>query len=61
MESRPSDAFALVTRKKCPVLVATSVIENAGIPLDFFITDLEKDPYDKYSSIRKQLELAVAE
>jgi bifunctional DNase/RNase len=61
MESRPSDAFALVARKKCPVLVAAHVIESTGIPLDFFISDLEKDTYDKYSSIRKQLELAVAE
>jgi bifunctional DNase/RNase len=61
MESRPSDAFAIVTRKKCPVFVASSVIESTGIPLDFFVSEIEEENYDKYSSIRKQLEQAVAE
>jgi len=60
LESRPSDALAIVTRKKCPVFVASSVIESTGIPLDFFISELEEET-DKYSSIRKQLEQAVAE
>ena len=61
LESRPSDAFALVTRKKCPIFMASSIVETAGIPLDFFIGELEEENYDKYSSIRKQLEQAVAE
>jgi len=60
LESRPSDALAIVTRKKCPVFMASSVIESTGIPLDFFISELEEET-DKYSSIRKQLEQAVAE
>jgi bifunctional DNase/RNase len=61
LESRPSDAFAIVTRKKCPVFIASSVIESTGIPLDFFVSSLEEDTYDKHSSMRKQLEQAVAE
>lgn len=61
LESRPSDAFAIVTRKKCPIFLASSVIENTGIPLDLFISGLEEDTHDRYSSMRKQLEQAVAE
>jgi len=61
LESRPSDALAIVTRKKCPIFLASSIIESTGIPLDFFISELEEEPHDRYSSIRKQLEQAVAE
>jgi len=61
LESRPSDAFAIVTRKKCPIFMAARIIESIGIPADFFISGLEEDTHDKYSSMRKQLEQAVAE
>ena len=61
LESRPSDAFAIVTRKKCPIFMASSIIENTGIPLNFFISGIEEDTHDRYSSMRKQLEQAVAE
>lgn len=68
LESRPSDTFAISTRKKCPVFMASTVIEQAGIPLDFFISDLtsyeeEQDNKQKtrYASLREQLEQAVAE
>jgi len=61
LECRPSDAFAIVTRKKCPVFMASSIVENTGIPLDFFVNSPEEETHDKYSSMRKQLEQAVAE
>jgi bifunctional DNase/RNase len=61
LESRPSDTFAIATRKKCPIFLASSVIEQTGVPLDFFIGDLEEDPVDKHKSLREQLEQAIAE
>jgi len=64
LESRPSDAFAIAARKKCPIFMSSSVIEQTGIPLDFFINDLEEDTLqaqDKHKSLREQLEKAVAE
>jgi len=61
LDSRPSDAFAIAARKKCPILMASSVIEQAGIPLSFFINEIEEYSDDKYRSLREQLEQAVAE
>lgn len=42
MDSRPSDAFALAVRRRCPILVASPLVEQAGMPLDFFLDGLEK-------------------
>jgi len=61
LDSRPSDAFAIATRKKCPIYMASSIIEQTGVPLSFFINDLEEDTDDKYRSLKEQLEQAVAE
>jgi octaprenyl-diphosphate synthase len=61
LESRPSDAFAIATRKKSPIFLASAVIEQTGVPLDFFISDLEEAATDKFGSLREQLEQAVAE
>jgi len=61
LDSRPSDAFAISARKKCPIYLAASIIEQAGVPLSFFVNDIEEDADDKYSSLKEQLEQAVAE
>jgi len=67
LESRPSDAFAIAARKKCPVFISSTVIEQTGVPLDFFINDLEEEPLqdtnsgDRHKSLKEQLEKAVAE
>jgi len=61
LESRPSDAFAIAARKKCPIFIASSIIEQTGVPLDFFISDLEEDTTDRHKSLREQLAQAVAE
>jgi len=60
LDSRPSDAFAIATRKKCPIYMAASVIEETGVPLAFFINDFEENE-DRHRSLREQLDLAVAE
>ena len=61
LDSRPSDAFAIAARKKCPIYVASSIIEQTGVPLTFFINDLEETTDDQYRSLRDQLEQAIAE
>jgi len=61
LDSRPSDAFAIATRKKCPIYLASSIIEETGVPLSFFINDIEENTEDKYRSLKEQLEQAVAE
>ena len=61
LDSRPSDALAIATRKKCPIYAAASVIEQTGVPLSFFINEFEEDPEDKHRSLREQLEQAIAE
>jgi len=71
LDSRPSDAMAIATRKKCPIYMASSIIEQTGVPLSFFINDLEETADDLYRSpisgnfvtnnLREQLEQAIAE
>jgi len=61
LESRPSDAFAIAARRKSPIFLASSVIEQTGIPLDFFIDALEEDSEENHNSLIAQLEQAVAE
>jgi len=61
LDSRPSDAFAIATRKKCPIYMASTIIEQTGVPLSFFVNDLEEDANEKYRSLKEQLEQAVAE
>ena len=61
LDSRPSDALAIATRKKCPICLASTVIEQTGVPLSFFLNEIEENPDDKYKSLREQLEQAVAE
>ena len=42
-DSRPSDAFALATRCKCPILVSSDIVKETGIPIDFFLDTLDSD------------------
>jgi bifunctional DNase/RNase len=37
LDARPSDAFALAVRRKCPVFVARKVIDEAGLPVEVLI------------------------
>jgi bifunctional DNase/RNase len=70
LDSRPSDAFALAVRRHCPIYIASTVIERAGIPLDFFIDAFERSGEEntgedesagKHQTLFEQLERAVAE
>jgi len=61
LDSRPSDALAIATRKKCPIYLASSIVEQTGVSLTFFINDLEETADDQHRSLREQLEQAIAE
>jgi hypothetical protein len=61
LDSRPSDAFAVAARKKCPIYIAASIIEQTGVPLELFISDLEEESEDQFRSLKEQLEQAIAE
>ncbi|MCL2720675.1 MAG: bifunctional nuclease family protein [Treponema sp.] len=61
LDSRPSDAFAIAARKKCPIYLASSIIEQTAVPLSYFIDELKEDSEEQYRSLREQLEQAVAE
>jgi bifunctional DNase/RNase len=42
IDSRPSDALALAVRRRCPIFIDSGVIEQAGIPLEFFIEEMNE-------------------
>ena len=37
IDSRPSDAIAIAVRKKCPVYIAESVVDSAGISIELIV------------------------
>lgn len=37
LDSRPSDALALAVRCKCPVFITQRVLNQAGLPVEFFL------------------------
>jgi bifunctional DNase/RNase len=37
LDARPSDALALAVRAKCPVFLADTILEEAGVPVDSLI------------------------
>ncbi|AEF83590.1 conserved hypothetical protein [Treponema primitia ZAS-2] len=40
LDSRPSDALALAVRCKCSVFIARKVVDQAGLPVEFFLDAL---------------------
>ncbi|MDR0601685.1 MAG: bifunctional nuclease family protein [Treponema sp.] len=62
LDSRPSDAFALSVRKKCPIYVSRRVVKQAGIPVDMVIDEVEEaahsiDLRDENAPVSKKEEL----
>jgi bifunctional DNase/RNase len=43
MDSRPSDAFALAVRRKCPVLISPEVVKQAGMSFDLIFDPAENN------------------
>ncbi|MCL1993707.1 MAG: bifunctional nuclease family protein [Spirochaetes bacterium] len=72
IDSRPSDAFAIAVRKRYPTYISSTVVEQAGIPLDYFIDAFEKSAFaesdessdpgkNQHRALLDQLEQAVAD
>ncbi|MCL2214694.1 MAG: bifunctional nuclease family protein [Treponema sp.] len=61
LDSRPSDGLAIAAREKCPVYLASKIIEETGVPVSFFMSDLEESSDNQYRSLKEQLEQAIAE
>ena len=74
LDSRPSDAFGLATRKRCPIMVSVEIVKKTGIPIDIFLdildgsdssmVDSDIDEINKYKKekrykLMKQLKTAV--
>ena len=70
IDCRPSDAIALAIRKKCDIYISTELIIKTGIPLDFFMEEIEntaesmrkesqKQPGNQYKELIKQLNKAI--
>jgi hypothetical protein len=43
LDTRPSDAFALAVRRKCPIFISCRVLDQTGIPADFILEGID-DP-----------------
>jgi len=41
LDSRPSDAFALAVRRKCPIFVSPDIVNRAGISFELILEALE--------------------
>jgi bifunctional DNase/RNase len=62
IDARPSDALALAVRSKCPIYLAETVIDEAGISAESIIendTDID-EPGAWYKSLQEKLDAAVA-
>ena len=64
IDSRPSDALGLATRKKCPIIVTAEIVKRTGIPTDLFLdifrnSDSSIDEAERRYNLMKQLNLAV--
>jgi bifunctional DNase/RNase len=42
LDARPSDAFALTVRQKCPIYISRRVLEQSGLPADFMLEKTKK-------------------
>lgn len=74
LDARPSDAFALAVRCKCPVFIAQDVVDAAGISVDLIIDTAGKDdprngvpnkpkvpaPPTRQEALQRELDQAVA-
>lgn len=64
-DSRPSDSISLAVRFKCPIFIAESVVDTAGVPLSAFEQADEKEETEPEAlkvslpSLRNELEVKL--
>jgi len=65
IDARPSDAMGIAVRKKCPIFIEESVVDEAGIPLSSIsdqALEADKEPnQEEKENLQEKLEKAVAE
>jgi bifunctional DNase/RNase len=67
LDSRPSDALGLATRRKCPILVSPDIVKQTGISMNLFVDMLGEnkkagvtnDNQEKRNRLQRQLNEAV--
>jgi bifunctional DNase/RNase len=67
LDSRPSDALGLATRRKCPILVSPDIVKQTGIAMDLFMDMLGEnkksgvadDNQEKRNMLQRRLNEAV--
>jgi len=67
IDSRPSDALGLATRRKCPIFVSPEIVKQTGISIDVFMDMLGEDKkagsanknQEKRNRLQRQLNDAV--
>lgn len=71
VDARPSDSIALAVREKCPVFIAESVVDAAGISIDMIVetaaaneadkaATTEQSATDRRAALSAELDKAVA-
>jgi bifunctional DNase/RNase len=43
LDSRPSDAFALAVRRRCPIYISRRILDQTGVPAEFILDGPEED------------------
>jgi bifunctional DNase/RNase len=72
LDSRPSDAFALAVRRRCPIYISRRILDQTGVPADFILEGPEENGgilsspapgpmsrSDKYRELLEKLNRAV--
>jgi len=67
LDSRPSDALGLATRRKCPIMVSPDIVKQTGIGVDLFMDMLgdnkksgaANDNQEKRNRLQRRLNEAV--
>jgi bifunctional DNase/RNase len=67
LDSRPSDALGLATRRKCPIMVSPDIVKQTGITADLFMdmlgedkkAGIARDNQEKRNRLQRQLNEAV--
>ncbi|MDR0878096.1 MAG: bifunctional nuclease family protein [Treponema sp.] len=63
LDARPSDAFALAVRRKCPIMISRAVVEQAGVPADLMLDEMNNAAaieYPGHRDLRDELNRALA-
>jgi len=55
LDCRPSDAFGLAVRKKCPIFISSEIVKQTGIDIDFFIEPHENRTVSPLEKKRQRL------